>query len=252
MSEAAITIDNLTKTYGDKAAVDNLSLSIEKGVCCGFLGPNGAGKSTTVNILAGVLTPTSGSVFFNGVRANGPGGKLRSTIGLVPENFLLFDHLSVWEHFLMLGPVYGLTMKETTSRAEELLEYLHLAADRQVLAGEISYGMKKKLCLGLALLHNPSIYLLDEPFEGLDPLAAEEVQSLVRLLRKKGKTVFLCSHLLSLVGELVDEVAIIAGGRLVFRESGAHLRDTNLDLKKVFMEKAFPTTLSVADLTWLS
>ncbi len=252
MGEPALRIEKLTKTYGKKTAVENLSLSIGRGVCFGFLGPNGAGKSTTLNMLSGVLPSTSGDIFFNGRRVTGPGGEVRRMIGVLPENFLLFDHLTLAEHCLMLGPVYGLSAAESTRRADELFDFLQLQDDQRRLAGEASYGMKKKLCLALALLHNPDIFLLDEPFEGLDPLASENVQTLIRTLKRNGKTVFLCSHILSIVEDLVDQVGIVANGRLVFHDASLAARHGKINLKAIFTEYAFPAAVTQAGLSWLA
>ena len=252
MGEPALRIEKLTKTYGKKAAVDELSLCIGHGVCFGFLGPNGAGKSTTLNILSGVLPPSSGNIYFSGRRVTGPGGDVRRMIGVLPENFLLFDHLTLAEHCLMLGPVYGLSPAESIRRGDELFDFLQLRDDHRRLAGEASYGMKKKLCLALALLHNPDICLLDEPFEGLDPLASENVQTLIRTLRRNGKTIFLCSHILSIVEDLVDEVGIVANGRLVFHDASLARRQEKIDLKAIFTRYAFPAAVMKADLSWLA
>ncbi len=255
MSAFAIETVDLTKRYGQKTVVSDLNLQVAKGSCLAFLGPNGAGKSTTVNMIIGLTRPSGGRVLLNGRPFDGRDAAAKACFGVLPENFLLFDHLSLWEHFLMLGPVYGLSVPETGKRAGEFLEYLDLEGERRTPAAEASYGMKKKLCLGLALVHNPGILILDEPFEGLDPLASLKVQNLIGSLRAKGKTVFLCSHVLGIVEELADDFAILARGLLVFHESRERVVSGDKSLRDIFLEKAFPGSVPAgADgggLAWL-
>ena len=252
MSSQAISMEQVTKRYGEKTAVDGLTLNIKKGACFGFLGPNGAGKSTTVNLLSGLVRPTSGNIYINGLLVDGRDTRIQACLGIVHEHFLLFDRLTMAEHFLMFGPMYGLSVSEINHRMEELLDFLDLNGDRHIQACEASYGMKKKLCLALSLLHNPSILILDEPFEGLDPLATEKVRYVLLYLREKGKTIFLCSHILSLVEEIVEEVGLLFQGRLVFHDTAGGMKDKGLSLKEVFIQKTSSREkLKVERLQWL-
>ena len=210
-----IETHNLSKTFGNLEAVRDLELRIPKGTLFGFLGPNGSGKSTTVKMLTGILRPTKGEVFIGGRSiANSP-IDVKKRIGVLPEDLALFDLLSIWEHLLMVGPVYGLTRKETERRAEQLLGYLDLWQSRHTYIDEASTGMKKKCALAMALIHNPEVLFLDEPFEGIDPISSRNIKDLLLLLVSKGVTVFLTSHILEIVERLVQSFAIIVDGRIV-------------------------------------
>src|SRR5216684_1921285 len=207
-----IETHNLSRTFGDLVAVHDLELRIPKGTLFGFLGPNGSGKSTTVKMLTGILRPTSGEVFISGRSiANSP-IEVKKRIGVLPEDLALFESLTIWEHLLMVGPVYRLSRKETEKRAEQLLVYLDLWQSRHTYVDDVSSGMRKKCSLAMALLHNPEVLFLDEPFEGIDPVAARNIKDLLVLMAGKGVTVFLTSHILEVVERLVQSFAIIVAG----------------------------------------
>ena len=210
-----IETHKLSKTFGDLVAVRNLELRIPKGTLFGFLGPNGSGKSTTVKMLTGMLRPTSGEVFISGRSVVNSPLEVKKRIGVLPEELALFESLTIWEHLLMIGPVYELSRKETASRAEQLLVYLDLWQARHTYVEEASSGMRKKCSLALALLHNPEILFLDEPFEGIDPVSARKIKDLLLVMVGKGITVFLTSHILEVVERLVKSFAIIVGGEIV-------------------------------------
>src|SRR5947208_747235 len=173
-----IETHNLSKAFGNLVAVRDLELRIPKGTLFGFLGPNGSGKSTTVKMLTGMLRPTSGEVFISGRSVVNSPLEVKKRIGVLPEELALFESLTIWEHLLMIGPVYELSRQETASRAEQLLVYLDLWQARHTYIEEASSGMRKKCSLALALLHNPEILFLDEPFEGIDPVSARKNQRL--------------------------------------------------------------------------
>jgi ABC-2 type transport system ATP-binding protein len=210
-----IETHKLSKTFGDLVAVHDLELRIPKGTLFGFLGPNGSGKSTTVKMLTGILRPTSGEVFISGRSlANAP-IEVKKRIGVLPEDLALFESLTIWEHLLMVAPVYGLSRKETERRAEQLLVYLDLWQSRHTYVDDASSGMRKKCSLAMALLHNPEVLFLDEPFEGIDPVSARNIRDLLLLMVGKGLTVFLTSHILEVVERLVQSFAIIVAGVIV-------------------------------------
>jgi ABC-2 type transport system ATP-binding protein len=210
-----IETHNLSKTFGDLVAVHHLELRIPKGTLFGFLGPNGSGKSTTVKMLTGILQPTSGEVFISGRSlANSP-IDVKKRIGVLPEDLALFESLTIWEHLLMVGPVYRLSRKETEKRAEQLLVYLDLWQSRHTYVDDASSGMRKKCSLAMALLHNPEVLFLDEPFEGIDPVSARNIKDLLLVMARKGVTVFLTSHILEVVERLVQSFAIIVAGEIV-------------------------------------
>jgi ABC-2 type transport system ATP-binding protein len=210
-----IETHNLSRKFGDLVAVRDLELRIPKGTLFGFLGPNGSGKSTTVKMLTGILQPTHGEVLIGGRSIADSPIEVKKRIGVLPEDLALFDSLSIWEHLLMAGPVYGLTRNETERRAKQLLEYLDLWPSRHTYVDEASTGMKKKCALAMALLHNPEVLFLDEPFEGIDPVSSRNIKDLLLLMVGKGVTVFLTSHILEVVERLVQSFAIIVAGEIV-------------------------------------
>jgi len=227
---------SLSKTFGDVAAVRDLELRIPKGTLFGFLGPNGSGKSTTVKMLTGILRPTSGEVFISGRSlANSP-LEVKKRIGVLPEELGLFESLTVWEHLLMVGPAYGLSRKETEKRAEQLLVYLDLWQGRQTYVDEASTGMRKKCSLAMALIHNPEVLFLDEPFEGIDPVSARNIKDLLLLMAGKGVTVFLTSHILEVVERLVQSFAIIVAGEIVCSQTMAETLRSGDTLEDIFFK----------------
>lgn len=170
----AIEAENLTKIYGRKSIVDNLSLSVEQGDIFTLLGANGSGKSTIVKMLTGLLKPTSGDAKILGQSILAENVELKKQIGVLPESLALFESLSVWEHILLTGEVYGLAKTETVYKGEQLLKFLDLWADRFTRTEQCSFGMKKKCALALALIHSPRLVFLDEPFEGVDPVSSKK------------------------------------------------------------------------------
>lgn len=210
-----IETHNLSRTFGELVAVRDLDLQIPKGTLFGFLGPNGSGKSTALKMLTGILPPTRGEVFIGGRSVIDSPIEVKKRIGVLPEDLALFESLTIWEHLLMIGPVYGLSHKETERRAEELLVYLDLWQGRHTYVDEASTGMRKKCSLAAALLHNPEVLFLDEPFEGIDPVSSRNIKDLLLLMVGKGLTVFLTSHILEIVERLVQSFAIIVSGKIV-------------------------------------
>jgi len=215
-----ISCQNLTRRFGDFTAVDRVTLEIPPGTICAFLGPNGAGKSTTVKMLTGLLPPTSGEAFVNGMSVAREPVAVKRAIGVLPEDLALFDLLTVEEHLLMAGPVYGLPQRETQARAGQLLRALALEDGRGTFIDHCSYGMRKKTALALALLHNPAVLFLDEPFEGIDPVTAKTIRDLLLRLAQGGMAIFLTSHMLSIVERLASRIVMIRHGRVVWN-SGA-------------------------------
>lgn len=204
----------LTRTFGEFVAVSDLNLQVAPGTIFGFLGPNGAGKSTTVKMLTGILKPSSGDALIDGLSIKTSPIEVKQRIGVLPEDLALFDALTIWEHLIMAGAIYRLNNQETESRAEQLLNYLDLWTDRHTFVEQASYGMKKKCALAMALIHNPKVLFLDEPFEGIDPVTSRNIKDLLILMSRKGVTVFLTSHILEVVERLVHGFAIIVHGEL--------------------------------------
>ncbi len=232
--------------FGDFVAVDQASFEIPGGGICALLGPNGAGKSTLMKMLTGLLQPTSGEALVEGIEVRKNPLEVKRVVGILPETLGLFDALTVEEHLRLCGPIYGLSGKETRGRADQLLHALGLEHGRNTPAGQCSHGMRKKTALALALLHNPRVLFLDEPFEGIDPVTAHTIRELLLLLAQRGVTVFLTSHILPIVDRLAGWIIVIRGGRIVWQSAANELTGS---LEDLYFDLVEP--LRVADLPWL-
>jgi len=223
---SAIDTVDLTRDFGAFRAVDNLSLRVERGRFYGFLGPNGAGKSTTIKMLTGLLAPTSGVIRILDEDMRDPARALavKRRIGVVPESLALFDNLAAREHLTFVGRMYDLPLETIRARADELLAMMDLAHEDRKLTLEFSHGMKKKLALAAALIPNPDLLFLDEPFEGVDAVAGRVLRNTLKQVVGRGATVFLTSHVLEIVERLCTDVGIIAAGRLVHQGTMEELR----------------------------
>jgi ABC-2 type transport system ATP-binding protein len=206
---------DLTKRFGDFEAVRNLNLSVPAGTIFGFLGPNGSGKSTTVKMLTGLLQPTAGDATISGLSITREPLEAKKLIGVLPEGNALFHSLSIWEHLMLCGSIYGIPKAEAEMRARQLLETLDLWQSRDTFADQTSFGMGKKCSLAMALLHNPKVVFLDEPFEGIDPVSSRNIKDLLLLLVQRGVTIFLTSHILEIAEQLIQNFAIIVSGDIV-------------------------------------
>jgi ABC-2 type transport system ATP-binding protein len=219
----AIRITNLHKTYGDFTAVDNLTFSVPQRCFFGFLGPNGAGKTTTIRMLTGLALPSSGEIEVLGMMMPERAFEIRREIGLVPDDTLLFDHLTGHEYLQFVGRLYGLERSLAKERASELLQLFELEQENRKLVGEYSKGMRKRLAMGAALIHRPRLFLMDEPFEGVDAVGARLMKDILLEQVRRGATVFLTSHVLEVVERLCDRLAIINKGRIVMEGTMAEL-----------------------------
>ena len=211
----AIETTGLSKTFGDVVAVDRLDLTVGSGTLFGFLGPNGAGKSTTIKILTGLLTKTAGRAIVLGHDIEREPVAFKRGIGVVPEELALFDRLTAAEYLTFVGRMYGMTRDVIQKRTAELCELMELPLDRKKLIVDFSHGMKKKLAFSAAVIHEPRLLFLDEPFEGIDAIASRMIKELMQTLVARGVTIFLTSHILEIVERLCSEIAIIHRGRLV-------------------------------------
>jgi ABC-2 type transport system ATP-binding protein len=218
-----ISCRNLTRRYGEFTAVDDLNLEVDAGAICVFLGPNGAGKSTTVKMLTGLLPPTSGTVEVCGLDAVANALELKRRIGVLPEDLGLFDDLTVEEHLLLTGAVYGVDRQETHRRSNQLLHALSLEHGRHTFAASCSHGMRKKTSFALALLPNPRVLFLDEPFEAVDPVTSRIMRDLLQSVARRGVTVFLTSHILSVAEEIATQVVMIRKGKIVWNSPAGEL-----------------------------
>ncbi len=221
----AIAAQALTRTFdGGFKAVDGIDLVVEPGQFFGFLGPNGAGKSTTIKMLTGLLQPTAGHVWIMGENLMADPVNVKRNIGVVPEGMALFGRLTASEYLNFVGRMYGLNSATTAQRAAELLEFMGLASEGKKLIADYSHGMGKKLALAAAVIHSPKVLFLDEPFEGVDAIAALTLKNMLQGMIDRGATVFLTSHVLEIVERLCTHVAIINRGHIVAHGSLDELR----------------------------
>ncbi len=210
-----IEVENLTKVYGNFKALDGLNLKVEENEVFGYLGPNGAGKTTTINLMIGMLQPTSGSIRIAGIDVERNPLEIKKICGYLPENVGFYDHMTAKQNLLYFSEFYRIPEREAVRIIDDLLELVGIAdaADRKV--GEFSKGMKQRLGLAQALLNDPEVIFLDEPTSGLDPQGAADFRKIIRDLKKEGKTIFFSSHILSEVKEICETVGIINRGRLI-------------------------------------
>jgi ABC-2 type transport system ATP-binding protein len=246
----AIRISELRKIYGNKPAVDGLTLSVPRGSFFGFLGPNGAGKTTTIRMLMGLAPPTSGSIELLGLPMPAKELEIKSKIGLVPDESLLFDHLTGPEYLEFVGRLYALDRAVAIERARELIELFDLGGDKRKLISEYSKGMRKRVAMAAALIHRPDLFLMDEPFEGVDAVGARFMKELLLDQARRGATIFLTSHVLEVVERLCDRVAIIHEGRLVTEGSMDELRQGSESLEDIFV-RVVGAERTAESLDWL-
>ena len=204
VTDAAIVTEKLTRRFGALLAVDGMDLQVAAGQFFGFLGPNGAGKSTTIKMLTGLLAPSSGRVQLLGLDFSSHAVGIKRQIGVVPEGMGLFERLTGAEYLNFVGRMYGLDRATTRQRSEELLEFMQLADRPKSVIADYSHGMQKKLALAAAVIHGPRILFLDEPFEGVDALAAGALKALLGRMTERGVTIFLTSHVLEIVERSVQ------------------------------------------------
>jgi ABC-2 type transport system ATP-binding protein len=224
MAAPTISTENLTRRFGDLVAVEDVNLRVAPGQFFGFLGPNGAGKSTTIKMLTGLLAPTSGRIQILGLDLVTNMVEVKRQIGVVPEGMALFGRLTGSEYLNFVGRMYGLDRETAAKRAAELLAFMQLTDQPKALVTDYSHGMQKKLALAAAVIHGPKVLFLDEPFEGVDAIAAGTLKTMLQRMIARGATIFLTSHVLEIVERLCTHVGIIHRGRLVAQGSVEELR----------------------------
>ena len=230
----AIVARGLRKGYGQKPAVDGVDLEVPRGCFFGFLGPNGAGKTTTIRMLTGMIPPDSGAIEILGYRMPEQDIEIKKRIGLVPDESLLFDRLTGLEYLEFVGRMYGLGRATAIERARDLLSLFELQNDRKII-GEYSKGMRKRVAMAASLIHHPELFLMDEPFEGVDAMGARLMKDILLDQVKRGATIFLTSHVLEVVERLCDRVAIIDHGRIVTCGTQEELRAGGESLEDAFV-----------------
>lgn len=210
-----LKINDLTKNYGSFTAVDHLTLHIPEGELFGFVGPNGAGKTTTIRIVCGLLKASDGTVQIGGTKAALGSREMKRMIGYVPDFFGVYDNLKVREYMDLYGSMYGMHSREIAKLSDDLLELVNLTDKKEFYVDTLSRGMKQRLCVARALLHNPRLLILDEPNSGLDPRARVEMKELLKNLHSMGKTIIISSHILSELSEMCSSIGIMDRGKLV-------------------------------------
>jgi len=235
---AAIVIDNLTKKFEDVTAVDGLGLEIGKGELFGLLGPNGAGKTTIINVLCGLLEPTSGSASVGGYNVQEDPERVKELIGVCTQETAVFPYLTGRENVQLFGNLYAMPKEELRRNTDELLEKMSLAEDADRRVGKYSGGMRRRINLIMALAHDPEIAFLDEPTVGMDPQSRHAVWGFIRELKQKGRTVILTTHYMEEAEELCDRVGIIDHGKLIALGSPGQLKEKFgvRNLEEVFIQ----------------
>jgi ABC-2 type transport system ATP-binding protein len=268
-----ISTQALTRRFGELIAVDNVDLRVSRGQFFGFLGPNGAGKSTTIKMLTGLLAPSSGKIEILGLDLEKNSVDVKRQIGVVPEGMALFGRLTGSEFLNFAGRMYGLDREIAAQRSVELLEFMQLADQPKKLVTDYSHGMQKKLAMAAAVIHGPKVLFLDEPFEGVDAIAAGTLKAMLQGMITRGATIFLTSHVLEIVERLCSHVAIIHQGSLVAQGSleelragvqaqttaraedasgeGAPVSGEKMTLEEIFLHTVGGSRQSEQELSWL-
>jgi ABC-2 type transport system ATP-binding protein len=232
----ALELDSLTKRFGDKTAVEDLSLALEPGTFLGLLGRNGAGKSTTLKMVTGLLKPTAGRIRVLGLDLESDPLAVKRQIGAMPEDMALLDMLTGPQYLRFVGRMYGMPDALIDGRQAELFDTLDLAPGPKTLIADYSFGMKKKVALCAALIHGPKVVFLDEPFEGIDPVTSRTIKDILQSLQQSGVTLVLTSHILEVVEKLCPLIAILDEGRLKGFGPLQELRRGNESLEQLFVD----------------
>ena len=235
-----IELENVTKKFGDFTAVDNINLKIKSGEFFGFLGPNGAGKTTTIKMITGLYSPTSGKIKICGIDIQQNPIEAKMNIGYIPDEPFLYDKLTGLEYLYFCGGLYKIDKNFLRDRIEELIETFELREWINKLTEEYSRGMRQRIAIASALLHNPKVIVIDEPIVGLDPQSALIVKKTLKEYSLKGASVFMSTHLLTIAEELCDRIAIIKNGKIIFESDISIFKDykTKHDgkLEEIFIE----------------
>ena len=235
-----IATANLTKRFGKLTAVDGLTMEIEAGELFGFLGPNGAGKTTTINMLTGLIRPTSGAATICGYDVQTQAMQVKAITGLMPDTPHLYEHLTGRQFIRLIADLYEVDPRQSERRMEELLEAFDLSGAGGDLIKSYSYGMQKKLLLTAVLVHEPRVLFLDEPTSGLDPKSARTAKQILRALCERGRTVFMTTHILEIAERVCDRIGIINAGKLVAVGAVDDLRQgkttADMSLEDIFLD----------------
>jgi ABC-2 type transport system ATP-binding protein len=239
-SETAIEVSNLTKYYGDLLAVDHINFEVRKGEIFGFLGPNGAGKTTTIRMMTGVSIPTEGTALIMGYDIRRQPIEAKEQMGIVPDISNVYNELSAWDNLVFTGKLYDMPGDFRESRAEELLKLFGLYERHKERVQGFSRGMKRRVCIAMALMNKASILFLDEPTSGLDVQSVLIIRDLIRKLNQQGLTIFVTTHNIEEASQMCDRIAIINHGKIAAIDTPERLKRTVESLQSV--EVAFETT----------
>jgi ABC-2 type transport system ATP-binding protein len=231
-----IELRNVTKKFGSFTAVDNLSLKIEPGQFFGFLGPNGAGKTTTIKMLTGLYEPTSGLCLIDGHNIHKSSLPAKRSFGYVPDQPYLYEKLTGREFLYFIGGLFNMPSEEVKRRIEQLKDTFEIGSFIDKRGEEYSQGMRQRIVLSAAMLHDPKVLIIDEPIVGLDPRSARLVKDMLKRKTREGLTVFMSTHLLEIVEELCDRIAIIKAGRIIHEEIQNEAKKFNGQLETMFLE----------------
>ena len=221
-----LKIRNLTKRYGRYTALDSLNLQIDRGEIFGFVGPNGAGKTTTMKIMAGLLKADAGEIYIDDIKLFEDYNRLKEVIGYMPDFFGVYDNLQVMEYLEFYASAYGMETRQARRLGGHLLEMVHLEGKEECYVDELSRGMKQRLCLARALIHDPQFLILDEPASGLDPRSRFEFKEILKELRDNGKTIIISSHILMELAEMCTSIGIIERGKMILQGSIEDILET--------------------------
>ncbi len=249
--EYCIETYSLTKTYNGVAVVDGLCLRVARGCFYGFLGPNGAGKSTTIKMLTGIVAPTSGDARILGHDLRRNSAAIKKRIGVVPEELCLFENLTGLEYLTFIGRMYGLPRPVVLDRANELMDWMGLSTTGDTLILEYSHGMRKKVAFCAAMIHDPELLFLDEPFEGIDAVTSRAIRETLDRLVARGATIFLTSHILDVVERLCSHVSIIDKGKLLWDGTLSDLAGADR-LDEAFLRLVGNNGVEKRELSWLA
>jgi len=231
-----LQVEQLSKRYGDRLAVNDVSFTIDAGETVGLLGPNGAGKTTAIAMISGIVRPDAGLVSLGGVRVTHDDNELKRRVGLVPQDLALYDELSAWANLQLFGGLYGLGARQLQQRADDALALVGLGGRRHELVKSFSGGMKRRLNIAGALLHDPDLILLDEPTVGVDPQSRNAIFENLEALKRRGKTLLYTTHYMEEAERLCDRVLIMDHGQILADDSVAKLMRQYRNLEEAFMQ----------------
>lgn len=248
--DSALVISGLVKVFREHPAVNGISLSVPRGSLFGLVGPNGSGKTTTLRMCCGLLRPDAGTVFVDGIDVWSDPNEAKRRLGVVPDPLLLFDRLTGMEQLMHTGTLRGMDRATVAERSAELLDLMGLAEDANAQIHSYSHGMRKKVALAAALLHRPRLLLLDEPFEGVDPVSVVALRAVLDRVRVSGASVVISSHAMDLVERHCDHVAVIAKGSVLAVGPTAEVA-RGRRLEDAFIDLVGARTLRSDELDWL-